>query len=171
MYGCKQTRLALGVSQASFDMGFDRAKFIKIYHYLFGEIVSLINFTKVRTAFVFIFPPCCGWQTSLFSLLSLVPYVSCLSGRKRSSLTAVTPRIFESHHSNRTADRYFWHKLHAIMLSLRFRIAFAELIALLVIGLCMNARLKIFCHQTNFKICWHASETTGSPSEICRCER
>ena len=71
--------------------------------------------------------------------------------------------------------------MYAKMLSfLRFRIALAELLAgtlaLHVTGLCMNARLKIFCHRTgvrtcttNLKICWHANGTTGSPSEVCRC--
>ena len=53
--------VSLEATHPSFDMGFERSLNGAIY--LFGESAPLIK----QLLFMF-FPPCSGWQTSLFSL-------------------------------------------------------------------------------------------------------
>ena len=57
----------------SFDMDFNRA--VNGANYLFGKSVLLINFAKVCTAFVYVFPSVFGfWLANIsLSLLSTVP--------------------------------------------------------------------------------------------------
>ena len=55
----------LAPTHLSFDLCFDRA--VNGTNYLFGESVSLINFMKVRTAFVYVFPSV-FWLESIYLL-------------------------------------------------------------------------------------------------------